>query len=170
MVLEYLFNVRETIGTWNMSRRDTPEWGPSGPASAWFDSIHTQSFDTQSFRLGRANRPCVGFSAEWDWVPDDPKNRAGQVLFGYYCAPVGTALTEERIDSLLGTVGIREVPERPGKGAHGPAPTVPPAQSPAQVAQTARGASPTADTGNPGFPFRFGEYFTVGNGDGPKVP
>lgn len=163
VALEYPFMVRDTVGTWNMSRRNAPQWGPSGQASAAFDTIYTQSFYTQSFTFGGTDRPCVGFNAEWDMVGDDPANRVGKVLFGYYCAPSGTVLTEERIASLLGTVGIRGVTERLGKRARGPAPAVSPAQA-AQAAQTARGASPTADTGNAGFPFGFGQYFTVGNG------
>ena len=156
VALEYPFNVRDTVGTWNMSRRATLKWGPVSQFESAFGTIYTQSFT-----LGGADHPCVGFSAEWDWVPDDPLYRAGMVLFGYYCAPVGTALSEERIESILGMVGIRGVTERLRKSRRPPAPGVPPAGA----AQTARGASPKADTGNAGFPYLFGQYFTVAGGD-----
>ncbi len=158
MALEYPFKVRDTIGTWNMSRRNAPQWGPSGEVSTDFDTVFTQSFT-----LGGADRPCVGFNAEWDWVGEDPENRVSKVLFGYFCGPIGTVLTEERIDSLLGMVGIRGVTERLRRYARRSAPVVSPAQA-AQAAQTARGASPAANTGNPGFPFGFGRHYNIGNG------
>ncbi len=155
IALEYRFKVRDTVETWNMTRRDSPQWG-----SVREVPTELTQFFAQPFTLPAADRLCVGFNAEWDGVGDDPQNRVGKVLFGYYCAPSGTELTEERIAPLLDRVGLRGITEPLYRHAEDPAPQV----SMAQAETIARGASPTADTGNAGFPFGFGRYFNVGNG------
>jgi hypothetical protein len=168
VALEYLFTVDRSVETWNLSRQYTLSWGEPGRLQRPF-----AVFFYISYRLVETNRPCFGFSAEWDDPPEDPVQRPGKVLFGYYCAKPGTVLTGDEIETLIGRIGLRGVTERVGwrpATARRDAPFAPAAiHDQNKATRLARGASAGGEVGNPGFPFDLARSYSVdGNGGGSK--
>jgi hypothetical protein len=164
VALEYLFTVDRSIETWNLSREYTLSWGERGRLQGSF-----AVFFYIPYRLVETNRPCFGFSAEWDDPPEDPDHRPGKVLFGYYCAKPGTVLTGDEIETLIGRIGIRGVTERLGSrpaSARRGAPFAPAAiHDQNKATRLARGPSAGGEVGNPGFPFDLARSYSVdGNG------
>lgn len=170
VALEYLFMVDRSVDTWNLSRKYTKSWGET----EWFWGLLV-GFFYKPYRLVETNRSCFGFSAAWDEPADDPEQRPGKVLFGYYCAKEDRALTRDRMETLLDRIGVRGITERLRSRPRGPqglgvsAAAVPPdSRIQAEAARLAQGPLPAGDTGNPGFPFDLARYYQVVNGNGGK--
>ena len=64
------------------------------------------------YRLTALNRQCFGISGEWDTAVEDPELRYTRILFGYFCARPGKAMTFDEMVALADRVGIKGVSER----------------------------------------------------------
>lgn len=106
-------------------------------------------------RMGGDDRSCVAFARAWDRVVDDPRQRPGKALFGYYCAPAGKALTTTSAMRILRGIRVKatdipqvyygqDIPNDPGALA------------------TAR-KNDAAHAGNNNFPFEFSRYYHPSN-------
>lgn len=74
----------------------TPNWG----SKHRIDS-NTLKMQYIPFTIGAAPRACAAFQALWDITKEPGYPLPGQVVFGYYCAPAGTTLTDEELDRLM---------------------------------------------------------------------
>lgn len=157
VALEYLFTVDRSVDTWNLNRKYTKSWGES----TWFRAPLTGLF-YQPYILVEANRQCFGFSGGWDDPSDDPQNRPGKVLFGYYCAGSGEALPRDRMEALLSTIGVRGITEPLRYAERQSQATA--VHEPAAVS-LAKGSSPGGESGNPQFPFDLARYYQIHGGD-----
>ncbi len=161
VALEYLFTVDRSVETWNLNRKYTRSWGEN----EWFQGPFV-GFFYQPYQLVEANRSCFGFSSTWDDPSDDPDHRPGKVLFGYYCAGPGGALTRGRMEALLDRIGVRGITERIRGGSGGMGAGAPDAGHQAEATRLARGGTPNTVTGNPDFPFDLARYYQVHGGEG----
>ena len=161
IALDYRFMVDDMVETWNLNKKHAKVWGEwrkiEAPLGPYF---------YRPYRLTEINRACFGFATEWDHRDDDPYHRPGQVLFGYFCAGAGASLPVHRMEELIQVIGVRGVTEPIGKtdatrrvSGGGSAGQVPSARARAQAALIAKGASPSADSGNRSFPFDLAEFY-----------
>ncbi len=161
IALEYQFMVDDMVETWNLNRKHAKAWGHSKPIEA-----RLATYFYKSYRLTEINRACFGFAAEWDHRNDDSYHRPSQVLFGYFCAKAGASLAAHRMEELIRMIGVRGVtdplgtadPSRRGSGG-GAAVRRPDVHPRADAALIAQGSSPSADSGNPSFPFDLAEFY-----------
>lgn len=168
VTLLYQMSIADMVATWNHNSRQNIEWGEAGRIDAypgvWFYRTYTQR-DTR--------RSCVGFFVEWDEIFSDPKTRPGKILFGYYCNDGQQALGDQKVRTLIDGIGIQATD---GIFTSRNAPPEKPTNSSAQphrndglentsALAAAKGGGPTANEGNPGFPFKFARYYIEGGGD-----
>lgn len=138
--LEYpRYGLRKLTESWRLNRNGLTHWGPtrhlqSGPRTIFY----------APFRPAGADRQCVAFGSDWELTPDDPRQRPGKALFGYYCPAPGQPLGMRAIRKLLEGIHVGATPEE----AEG----TPVATSP--------DPGPGA-TGNPRFPFAFAQHYNV---------
>ena len=162
IALAYNLVIARMVKTWNLNRNNVEAWGGKGEVSTPFGL-----FFYRRYKLARRNRVCFGFSGEWDEPSDDPQQRPGKVLFGYFCAKEGADLPYDRIEDLILRLGIRGITERLPRrrqGDKGSADRL--ASTSAEAEMIARGSSPSAETGNPNVPFTFAVPYMDTTGDG----
>ncbi|NQV82302.1 MAG: hypothetical protein HQ494_00660 [Rhodospirillales bacterium] len=107
VAFNFPFNVRDKAAAWNFSKGQAVEWG-----EAILTTIDIGTIYTQPYRLVAMDRQCFGLLGEWDNAVDDPDLRPTRILFGYYCAPTGVPLGEDKITSLAGGLGLRTMTRR----------------------------------------------------------
>lgn len=159
VALDYPYWIERMVETWNHNRGREKAWGAEGRLRLRFGTVFYKPY-----RLVAERRECVGFSGEWDYPPDDPEKRPGQVLFGYYCAAPGAALDTPAIEALLREVALVDPFYRPKQGRLEVA-----AEAQAAAVSLARGAAGPDGTGHPGFPFRFARVYRDVDGPG-RIP
>lgn len=161
IALDYRSMVDDMVETWNLNKKHAKVRGESrkieAPLGPYF---------YRPYRLTEINRACFGFATEWDHRTDDTRHRPGQVLFGYFCAGEGASLPVHRMEELIQMIGVSGVTEPVGKtdatrrvSGGGSAGQPPSARARAQAALIAKGASPSADSGNRSFPFDLAEFY-----------
>jgi len=123
------------------------------------------------YTLTARNQNCFGVSGEWDNDPRDRQYRTGRVLFGYYCAPAGQALPEQKMLAIVDGIGLKGITERSTDfadtiynfhrdvvanfaGKEG---------SQKAIALARHGGGSAAGIAE--FPFRYAEYFQLGDGN-----
>ncbi len=149
VALQYDLTSARQVLTWAHNASANIAWGEGGRfGNRWRNVFY------QRYRLGECS--CFGFSSSWDRRSEDPRVRPNKVLFGYYCAPDGSALDEATIERLVW--GIRLAPDR-----HAAKRDL--LQGAAALA-FARGGD-AEGFGNPGYPFRLARYYRISNG-GPR--
>ncbi len=168
IALEYQIMIDDMVETWNLNRKHTKAWGHSKRIEA-----RLATYFYKPYRLTEINRACFGFATEWNHRNDDSDHRPSQVLFGYFCAKAGLSLAAHRMEELIRMIGVRGVtdplgtadPSRRGSGG-GAAVRRPDVHPRADAALIAQGSSPSADSGNPSFPFDLAQFYTESPGGG----
>lgn len=158
IALDYSYPLKPMVKTWNIANAHPVVWGEKGqtgaPLGAYF---------YQHFKLSDVGRDCVGFFTEWDLKDDDPQLRNGKVLFGYYCAPPGTELTQTAVFDLLDNIWIRGITARFDTRFTPVAPTSGPGAT--RDGALAFAKTGTGDTGNAKFPFDMADHYSDVDGD-----
>jgi len=157
VALDYQMPIEEMVVTWNLNSRQNLIWGPLGRIDRRFGT-----WFYRPYWISDLQRPCVGFMVEWDQRYEDPQGRPGKVLFGYFCGFGAETLDDQEIRVLIGGFSVRMLGESTGEQQADPLPNAGSEIPPAIAA--ARGDGPSADSGNPGFPFRFARYYSINNG------
>lgn len=67
------------------------------------------TFWVQPYRQVAAGRNCAGFSSGWDIRMDDRDLRPSKIMFGYHCAPKGTAFDAGAATTFVKALQIRGV-------------------------------------------------------------
>lgn len=158
VALAYPYTIESMIETWRMNRGQAKIWG----ASDKLDTVVGRFF-YKRYRLDEQGRDCAGFSREWDHPADDPFHRPGRVLFGYVCAAPGTALSDDKITTLLRNIRTKKEPKSE--------PSARPVAQEVQALALARGEG-FAERGNLAFPFDFARRYSDvdGNEREPLLP
>jgi len=170
VALEYSKLIADTVTGWNISRGQSIDWQPA----QWIATRWGGGW-MQPYKLRQANRACVGFSAGWDDMQDDPRTRPSKVIFGYHCAAPGKGLAFQDAVAAVQAIGIQGVTESSPvqsayqlaqAGAQTSAPL--PRNQAVTLAVLAQGGSPGQPSGHPGFPFLMSEIYRVGGGGDDK--
>ncbi len=107
IAFNYAYTVADTVQRWNYSK---------GQATAWDKAtrVVTKVGDLfyRPYRLTAKNQHCFGVNGEWERAVDDPRQRNTRIMFGYYCAPAGQALSQEKTLALIDSIGLKGVTER----------------------------------------------------------
>jgi hypothetical protein len=101
------FTIADKVGAWNFSKGQAVDFGKAMQVRTRVGYVFYRPY-----KLPAANQQCFGVSGEWDRAQDDPKLRHTRILFGYYCAPQGQALSEEQALKLVDNIGLRGVTDR----------------------------------------------------------
>lgn len=143
------FKFLERNETWKINRNQPKDWGVKTSYQSKVDPLYeTQTFTYAPYRFVDSERHCFNFETKWDEPGYDPDFSPRQVLFGYYCAPPGRTLSNERIQRLISNLHVRSDPFSLGMASL-PKRSV----SERDPALVARGT--TANTGNEAFPILF---------------
>lgn len=140
--LEYpRYGLHHLTKSWNLNRNGLTRWGP----------VHHLRSGTRvtfyaPFRPAGVNRQCVSFGSDWELTADDPRQRPGKALFGYFCAAPGRPLDTGEIEKVL--TGIR----------------VPATAAANSANANATPASGPGAIGNAHFPFAFARHYNVSDG------
>ncbi len=173
VAFEFPFTVRDKVETWNFSKDQAVEW-----EEGRFLRTELGVLFYRPYRLTAKNRQCFGLSGEWDAAYDDPNLRDTRILFGYYCAPPGVSIREDKLASLVSGIGLRTETRRSvvyaplfyepmsdekfyrdvdnHAGDH---------QDNVRALQLAQGHGVSPPAGIAEFPFRYGEIYNVLEGD-----
>ena len=157
VALDYRMPIEEMVATWHLNSHPNLVWGPLGRIDRRFGT-----WFYRPYKISDLQRPCVGFMVEWDQIYEDPQGRPGKVVFGYFCGAGGETLEDQEIRALIWGISVRMQGESSGEQQteylHDAGSIKPSAIG------AAKGYGPAADSGNPGFPFRFARYYSISNG------
>lgn len=118
-------------------------------------SLNGIRFWGKPYRLPERDKTCGLISGKWDQPPDDL--RPGKVLFGYFCQPGSTELSEDQIKETVGKIGLRGITVNAIDGG-----VAVPAldQTASQEALLAEARGQDQETrGNTAFPYKAVRYF-----------
>ena len=148
--------LRALAQTWTFNHAGAPlGWAPTQYLNEPGRPAFTYALYQHSANAHGTPRHCMAFQTDWDPPPDDPRHRPGKALFGYYCAPVGQLLDRgSAIAVINGLVIDGDKIPRVYFGEKRP--------TDSKALATARGGRGT-NHGNPGFPFQFSRYYTIGS-------
>ena len=107
VAFEFPFTIRDKVESWNFSKDQAVEW-----QKAKLVRTELGQFFYRPYRLTAKNRQCFGLSGEWDAAFDDPNLRDTRILFGYYCAPPGVLIGDEKLAALIAGIGLRSETQR----------------------------------------------------------
>ncbi|HEX9569332.1 MAG TPA: hypothetical protein VF987_06590 [Rhodospirillales bacterium] len=107
VAFNYAYTVADTVRRWNYSKGQPTDWDKAvGIRTTVGDLFY------RSYRLTARNQNCFGINGEWDRAVDDPRQRNTRIMFGYYCAPAGQALSQEKTLALIDAIGLKGITER----------------------------------------------------------
>ena len=145
----YPFERDKRAAIWKINQSEPIEWGKRDTLVAQLDPLYgEQKVEYVPYTLTQSQRPCFSFESVWDQPAYDPDFSPRKVLFGYYCAPAGSALDKQQIAGVIESLQVRSTPH-PLEDAQLPAGAAPPGD-PGQVVA---GLSP--GTGTTRFPYLF---------------
>lgn len=154
--------IEKTINTWNYNKKHSKNWGLTKSIS-----VPAGQFYYKPYRLETINRPCFGFSSEWDHPQDDSFTRPGKVIFGYLCASENQNLNTERISNYLKKIKVTDYVNENRMAANKQKYDISPGSAADSTALVQAAKNNLASSsGNSKFPFQSGHTYTVGNGDG----
>ena len=166
---EFPFTVRDKVETWNFSKDQTVKW-----QQGKFLRTGLGELFYRPYRLVAKNRQCFGLSGEWDAAVDDPNLNDTRILFGYYCAPPGVLIGEQKLAALITGIGLRTISRR--AVIYAPLFYEPmlsetfyrdiddhagSAEDNVRALQLAQGQGVSPPAGIAEFPFRYGKIYTV---------
>jgi len=138
-----------------------------------FDKSYTvdnniATFWVQTYRQVATGRQCAGFSSRWDLRMDDPDFRPSKVLFGYHCAPKGTAFSSADATAFVKSIDIRGISvPLPVKSAYdlqkAPPPPPPHGDQVANMVMVQDGAGGGGIAGLPDFPLLIARIYQTGD-------
>ena len=107
VAFNFPYTIADRVGAWNYSKGQAIRWERA-------TRIDTKLGDLfyRPYRMTNRNQNCFGISGEWDRDPRDWRQRHTRIMFGYYCAPAGQALSSERMTALIGGLGLKGITER----------------------------------------------------------
>jgi hypothetical protein len=103
-VIEFDKLISASVPMWRFNQGQTIRYSESFPVENEFTS-----FWVQPYRQVEAGRDCAGFSSRWDIRADDPESRPSKIMFGYHCAPKGTAFDAAAATALIKAIQIRGI-------------------------------------------------------------
>lgn len=165
VVFNFEYTIADKVSTWNFSRGQPTRWSEAV-------LIRTKVGDVfyRLYNLTAKNQNCFGVSGEWDRDPRDRHYRHSRIMFGYYCAPAGQALSQEKTLALIDAIGLRGYTERSTDYAdtvynfHREVVANFAGQEASQKAIGLAKQSADSAAGIAEFPFRYAEYFNLGDG------
>jgi len=96
MTLEFDKITAGTLALWNMSKAARPQMSDSFPHKG------AVPYYLQLFKRQDTGQSCFGFHAEFNHdVHARRRNAYDSQLFGYYCAPRGTSLTDDALPAIV---------------------------------------------------------------------
>jgi len=107
VAFEFPYTIRDKVEAWNFSKGQAVEWGEAILTRTDLGQVYYRPY-----RLTAKNQQCFGLSGEWDVAVDDKSLRNTRILFGYYCAAPGVSLGGDKVASLIGGVGLRDMTRR----------------------------------------------------------
>jgi hypothetical protein len=107
VAFNYPYTIADNVRSWNYSKGQPTQWEP-----ATFIKTTVGNVFYRPYRLTARNQQCFGVNGEWDRATDDPEQRNTRILFGYYCAPAGQALAQDKMLSLIDGLGLKGITER----------------------------------------------------------
>lgn len=170
IAFDFPYTIRDKVEAWNLSKGQPTAW-----ENALFLEARVGGIYFRPYRLTALNRQCFGISGEWDVAQDDPELRFTRIMFGYYCAPPGKAISADEMIALADRIGIRGVSERavdyadPVENFHrdvdGSFKGTSEAAKAIELAQgVSKGASQRERAGISEFPFRYADYYQISGG------
>ncbi len=169
VAFEFPFTIRDKVESWNFSKDQAVEW-----QKAKLVRTELGQFFYRPYRLTAKNRQCFGLSGEWDAAFDDPNLRDTRILFGYYCAPPGVLIGDEKLAALIAGIGLRSETRRSvvyapffhetmsyGKFYQDVDDHTGGRQETVRALQLAQGQGASPPAGIAEFPFRYGKIYNV---------
>jgi hypothetical protein len=169
VAFEFPFTIRDKVESWNFSKDQAVEW-----QKAKLVRTELGQFFYRPYRLTAKNRQCFGLSGEWDAAFDDPNLRDTRILFGYYCAPPGVLIGDEKLAALIAGIGLRSETQRSvvyapffhetmsyGKFYQDVDDHTGGRQDIVRALQMAQGQGASPPAGIAEFPFRYGKIYNV---------
>jgi len=166
VAFNYAYTVADTVQRWNYSKGQPTEWDKAVGIRTKVGDIYYRSY-----RLTGRNQHCFGINGEWDRAGDDPRQRNTRIMFGYYCAPPGQALSREKTQALIDSIGLKGYTERSLDyadtlyGFHQDVVANYAGKDGTQKAIALAQFGADAAAGIAEYPFRFAEYYDPQNGD-----
>jgi hypothetical protein len=165
--LEYPYTIRDKVETWKFSHGQPTEWGTVVHLRTALGLVFYKPY-----RLTGRNLSCFGMSGEWDTAYQDPQLRPERIMFGYYCAPPGKALSEREILNLVDRIGLKGTTVRStnyaariGKFYSDIEANFGGRSKSARAVEIAQGNKTPDPAGIPGFPFNYTRYYDPGGGN-----
>ena len=164
IVLDFDKLIADSVRMWRFNAGHQLNFG----ASQAIETNLTQ-FWVQPYKQTDTGRNCVGFSARWDFRPDDPYLRPTKILFGYHCVPAGTPLSVADAQAFVKAIDVRgiSIPLRV-KTAYdlkkGDAP-LPSKQVQTEYLVRAQDGAGGGVSGLPGFPLLISRYYSEHDGN-----
>ncbi len=161
-VLEFRKITRDTVDLWNMTKTADPMFGQAIPYDGKLP------YYLLPFERRDTGQSCFGFHSEFNSDPRDPDGGLyDNQLFGYYCAPKGTALAPADMIAVVNGVEIAGItkPAGPALDLHAFDQLTNDAQLTAAVQQ----GMPKGETGSAAFPLDVARIYDD-NGGGESVP
>lgn len=162
-VLEFSKTTRNTLDLWNLAKGGKFAYGAESFAYKGKLPYYLLPFERTD--TGQA---CVGFHAEFNADPHDYRGRYDNHLFGYYCAPKGTKMTQDEMIAAVDGLDVAGLTAR----ASASVTKRPFAQlkDDPQLAAAVKRGEPAGAAGMEAFPLDIARIYSdrLGNGSGER--
>lgn len=165
VAFNFEYTIADKVPAWNFSKGQPIQWSKAVSIRAKVGDMFYRPYT-----LTAKNQNCFGLSGEWDRDARDPEHRFTRIMFGYYCAPAGQALSQEKTLTLLDAIGIKGISERSLDYAdtlynfHRDVVANFVGKEGTQKATALAQFGTDSAAGIAEFPFRYAQYYNVGDG------
>ena len=164
VAFDFSFTIMDKVQEWRLNKNQPVKWEKAVLLRTAVGDVFYKPY-----RLTKLNRQCFGVSGEWEMAVNDSELRHTRILFGYYCAPPGQALSNKEMASLTDRIGLRGMTQRSLDYAdrimdfHGDVKAhYGDAAAAAKAMKTVQGIDAPELAGIGEFPFRYAAYYTDG--------